>query len=187
MLAAESEEKENKGTAEEPEEAEEDDDIDSETAMNTVYNLLNELGDLNRTNRKTAERLAEKFSTLQTQVNSSHVDADTDTKQTMTDLAWQDMVAENEQLRGDKKLLMQALRDHQEMAHEYETTLAKSLRALRTAAFERAQSEITEVQSRYRELLDAEAQLNERLLKENLQLKQALSSTRTAIRTTLED
>ncbi|KAJ2520902.1 hypothetical protein GGI11_002169 [Coemansia sp. RSA 2049] len=51
------------------------DDIDSETAMNTIYNLLNELGDLNRSNRRTAEVLSEKFSTLQTRVTRAEDEA----------------------------------------------------------------------------------------------------------------
>ncbi|KAJ2724775.1 hypothetical protein GGI07_001736 [Coemansia sp. Benny D115] len=44
-------------------------DIDRETAIITVYNLLSNLGDLNQSNRWVAEGLAQKFSSLQTQVD----------------------------------------------------------------------------------------------------------------------
>ncbi|KAJ1961292.1 hypothetical protein GGI12_003330 [Dipsacomyces acuminosporus] len=91
---------------------------------------------------------------------------------------------ENKALRNDIRLLIGSIKEQQAMAREYETTLAKSLRALRTAAFERHQ-EISEVQSRYQELLFAEKSLNERLQNENADLKYALSNAAEVIRSTL--
>ncbi|KAJ1719745.1 hypothetical protein LPJ53_005541 [Coemansia erecta] len=44
-------------------------DIDRGTAIITVYNLLSNLGDLNQSNRWVAEGLAQKFSSLQVQVD----------------------------------------------------------------------------------------------------------------------
>ncbi|KAJ1643715.1 hypothetical protein J3B02_006465 [Coemansia erecta] len=44
-------------------------DIDRGTAIITVYNLLSNLGDLNQSNRWVAEGLAQKFSSLQMQVD----------------------------------------------------------------------------------------------------------------------
>ncbi|KAJ2867044.1 hypothetical protein GGH94_001110 [Coemansia aciculifera] len=92
--------------------------------------------------------------------------------------------AENKALRQDVKVLMAALREHQDMGREYEATLARALVALRSAAFER-HLEISDVQARYRELLTAEQTLNGRLQNENIELRAALSSTAQAIRTTL--
>ncbi|KAJ2099553.1 hypothetical protein GGI09_002726 [Coemansia sp. S100] len=91
---------------------------------------------------------------------------------------------ENKALRQDVKVLVAALREHQDMGREYEATLARALVALRSAAFER-HLEISDVQARYRELLTAEQTLNGRLQNENIELRAALSSTAQAIRTTL--
>ncbi|KAJ1796390.1 hypothetical protein LPJ59_003784 [Coemansia sp. RSA 2399] len=223
------------------------DDIDSETATNTIYNLLNELGDLNRSNRRTAEVLAEKFSTLQTRVSKAedeaardaeeharqspippdgtttttmgddgsaaalslhsdsafHTptngtigpsvalkrDADTQTTQGAADL---DSVAErvrkldeeNAMLRSNVHMLVNSLKEQQLMAKEYESTLAKALSALRSAAFER-HLEISDVQGRYRELLESEKSLNDRLSSENVDLKHALGNAAAAIRLSL--
>ncbi|KAJ2394281.1 hypothetical protein GGI23_004750 [Coemansia sp. RSA 2559] len=224
------------------------DDIDSETATNTIYNLLNELGDLNRSNRRTAEVLAEKFSTLQTRVSKAedeaardaeeharqspippdgttttitmgddgsaaalslhsdsafHTptngtigqsvplkrDADTQTTQGAADL---DAVAEgarkldeeNAMLRSNVHMLVNSLKEQQLMAKEYESTLAKALSALRSAAFER-HLEISDVQARYRELLESEKSLNDRLSSENVDLKHALGNAAAAIRLSL--
>ncbi|KAJ2895262.1 hypothetical protein GGI21_005175, partial [Coemansia aciculifera] len=93
--------------------------------------------------------------------------------------------AENATLRQDVRVLTAALKEHQDMAREYEATLARALVALRSAAFER-HLEISDVQARYRELLAAEQALNGRLQTENIELRATLSSTAHAIRTTLE-
>ncbi|KAJ2798114.1 hypothetical protein H4S07_005774 [Coemansia furcata] len=187
-------------------------DIDSETAINTVYNLLSELGDLNRSNRRTAEALAEQFSQLQARnsapiseeeemafhtpptvarvlgdVRISGVQTDVEAAQMVRDGERQGAAeAENAVLRGDVRLLMGALREHQDMAREYEATLARALVALRAAAFER-HLEISDVQARYRELLGTEQQLNARLQTENIELRQALSTTAHTLRATLEE
>ncbi|KAJ2815460.1 hypothetical protein FBU31_006924 [Coemansia sp. 'formosensis'] len=188
-------------------------DIDSETAINTVYNLLSELGDLNRSNRRTAEALAEQFSQLQARnsapiseeeeeemafhtpptvarvlgdVRISGVQTDVEAAQMERDGGRLGAAeAENVVLRGDVRLLMGALREHQDMAREYEATLARALVALRAAAFER-HLEISDVQARYRELLGTEQLLNARLQTENIELRQALSTTAQTLRTTLE-
>ncbi|KAJ1666736.1 hypothetical protein EV178_001990 [Coemansia sp. RSA 1646] len=233
------------------------DDIDSETATNTIYNLLNELGDLNRSNRRTAEVLAEKFSTLQTRVSKAEdeaargaeehtckspvpvngtidrlkeqgddasavvastslhsdsafhtptndtgqslalppediptkEDAETQTTQGAAEL---DAAAERERkldeenvmLRNNVHMLINSLKEQQMMAKEYESTLAKTLSALRSAAFER-HLEISDVQGRYRELLESEKSLNERLRLENVDLKHALGNAAAAIRLSL--
>ncbi|KAJ2657522.1 hypothetical protein IWW48_004487 [Coemansia sp. RSA 1200] len=242
------------------------DDIDSETAMNTIYNLLNELGDLNRSNRRTAEVLSEKFSTLQTRVTraedevavrgadelafpsstaidvavtepvitatkenggdvdgsvvamSSSISSDTafhtplnntgqstplpldivpskEDAQTQTMLGALDLdtaaaarekklETENQELRTDVQKLIGALKDQHLMSKEYESTLSMALGALRSAAFER-HLEISGVQDRYRELLESEKSLNQRLKSENVDLKHALGNAASAIRLSL--
>ncbi|KAJ2559966.1 hypothetical protein EV175_000079 [Coemansia sp. RSA 1933] len=208
------------------------DDIDSETATNTIYNLLNELGDLNRCNRRTAEILAEKFSTLQTRVSRAEDDVargaaasgesvhqpslngitmqpnepllpdsnpepaqvlkndvQTQTLQGFADLdataeRMHALESENTTLRTNVQILVSSLKEQQLMAKEYESTLAKTLSALRSAAFER-HLEISDVQARYRELLESEKLLNERLLSENVDLKHALGNAAAAIRLSL--
>ncbi|KAJ2450758.1 hypothetical protein GGF42_004419, partial [Coemansia sp. RSA 2424] len=82
--------------------------------------------------------------------------------------------AENAVLRQDVRVLIGALKEHQDMGKEYETTLARALVALRSAAFER-HLEISDVQTRYREILAAEQTLNGRLQNENIELRAALS------------
>ncbi|KAJ2004459.1 hypothetical protein GGI04_001484 [Coemansia thaxteri] len=154
-----------------------DDDIDSETAINTVYNLLSELGDLNRSNRRAAEVLAEKFSELQ------------DTTTATTEKQVERIVADKEvQTDGllDTDVLVAAVHDHQDMAREYEATLARALQALRAAAFDR-HTEIADVQTRYRELLADERSLTQRLQAENAELRAALSSAATAMRGALDE
>ncbi|KAJ2451804.1 hypothetical protein GGF42_004175 [Coemansia sp. RSA 2424] len=94
--------------------------------------------------------------------------------------------AENAVLRQDVRVLIGALKEHQDMGKEYEATLARALVALRSAAFER-HLEISDVQTRYREILAAEQTLNGRLQNENIELRAALSSTAQAIRTTLNE
>ncbi|KAJ2816953.1 hypothetical protein IWW50_006322 [Coemansia erecta] len=93
---------------------------------------------------------------------------------------------ENKVLRVNVKLLIQSIREQQEMARDYESTLAKALQALRSAAFER-HLEIEDVQRRYRELLDSEVSLNRRLQTENSDLKQALNNAAAAIKSTLAE
>ncbi|KAJ2196609.1 hypothetical protein GGH18_001572, partial [Coemansia sp. RSA 530] len=83
-------------------------------------------------------------------------------------------------------LLVQSVREQQDMAREYESTLAKALQALRSAAFER-HLEIEDVQRRYRELLDSEVSLNRRLRSENADLKLALNNAAAAIKFTLTE
>ncbi|KAJ1730119.1 hypothetical protein LPJ61_003186, partial [Coemansia biformis] len=97
--------------------------------------------------------------------------SDIDDMQQQADMA----ESENRELRADVERLIAAVRDQQEMAKEYEATLAKALVALRTAAFERHE-EISDVQSRYQELLGKEAMLNSRLQDENIRLKVALGN-----------
>ncbi|KAJ2783532.1 hypothetical protein H4R18_001665 [Coemansia javaensis] len=94
--------------------------------------------------------------------------------------------AENRELRADLGRLIGAVRDQQGMAREYEAALAKALVALRAAAFER-HLELADVQARYRELLDKEAQLNARLQDENARLKLALASATRAMRSALAE
>ncbi|KAJ2501047.1 hypothetical protein GGH96_002268 [Coemansia sp. RSA 1972] len=93
---------------------------------------------------------------------------------------------ENKVLRINVKLLVQSVREQQDMAREYESTLAKALQALRSAAFER-HLEIEDVQRRYRELLDSEVSLNRRLRSENADLKLALNNAAAAIKFTLTE
>ncbi|KAJ2119421.1 hypothetical protein IW147_005895 [Coemansia sp. RSA 720] len=93
---------------------------------------------------------------------------------------------ENKVLRVNVKLLVQSVREQQDMAREYESTLAKALQALRSAAFER-HLEIEDVQRRYRELLDSEVSLNRRLRSENADLKLALNNAAAAIKFTLTE
>ncbi|KAJ2744830.1 hypothetical protein GGI20_002639 [Coemansia sp. BCRC 34301] len=205
----------NIGTSDQDSDTSDAEDIDTETAINTVYNLLNELGDLNRSNRQTAQALAEQFSVLQAQAIPSKEPEEEDTfhtppsmsrpaidseRQRIASLGVQtdlDAVAmdvsseearrlgaENEALRRDVGLLVSALKEHQDMAKEYEAALARALVALRSAAFER-HLEISEVQSRYRDLLATEQSLNERLQTENIELRATLSTTAQAIRATL--
>ncbi|KAJ1988013.1 hypothetical protein GGI25_005115 [Coemansia spiralis] len=144
-------------------------DIDSETAMNTVYNLLNELGDLNRSNRHMAERLAEKFNTLQARPDKEQL-----------------LEEENRELRKNVEVLVGAIREQQGMAKEYEATLARSLEAFRAVAFERHE-EISDVQQKYTELLRQERTLNERLRDENVVLRGKLKEAAAAIRLSLAD
>ncbi|KAI8325139.1 hypothetical protein GQ54DRAFT_295604, partial [Martensiomyces pterosporus] len=117
------------------------------------------------------------------------IEAETQTDTTGSDISElgdrvTQLEAENSALRNDVRLLIGSVREQQVMAKEYETTLAKALRALRTAAFERHQ-EISDVQNRYKELLFTEKSLNERLQTENTDLKHALSNAAEVIRSTL--
>ncbi|KAJ2702226.1 hypothetical protein FB645_004362 [Coemansia sp. IMI 203386] len=225
-------------------------DIDRGTAIITVYNLLSNLGDLNQSNRWVAEGLAQKFSSLQMQVDrteslvseeslrrrsnvpspingqnnvgnqSMHYSSTSRTastysestfhtppvsasaitvdnsreyseKQVQTELdigelcaRAQKLAAENQVLRSDVAMLIQSLREQQVMARDYESTLAKALVALRSAAFER-HVEIKEIQEKYHELLGSEKALNQRLELENSDLRGALSNAANVIRTTL--
>ncbi|KAJ2714602.1 hypothetical protein H4R19_001639 [Coemansia spiralis] len=93
--------------------------------------------------------------------------------------------SENRELRADMGRLVGAIRDQQEMAREYEATLAKALVALRTAAFER-HTELSDVQNRYQELLDKESSLNTRLQDENARLKVALGRAARLVRSALD-
>ncbi|KAJ2732427.1 hypothetical protein IW152_003822 [Coemansia sp. BCRC 34962] len=71
----------------------------------------------------------------------------------------QRMEEENKALRRDVRILVAALREHQDMGKEYEATLARALVALRSAAFTR-HLEMGDIQARYHELLTAEQGLN---------------------------
>ncbi|KAJ2849376.1 hypothetical protein IWW36_002667 [Coemansia brasiliensis] len=93
---------------------------------------------------------------------------------------------ENQMLRQNIKMLVQSVREQQEMAKEYEATLARSLKALRLAAFD-SHLQISEVQDKYRELLASEVSLNRKLQSENSDLKHALNSAAAAIKSTLAD
>ncbi|PIA15522.1 hypothetical protein COEREDRAFT_9233 [Coemansia reversa NRRL 1564] len=115
-------------------------------------------------------------SSAQTEITSSQID-DSFTKSDETEM-------ENKTLRSDVAKLMHSVKEQQLMARDYESTLAKALAALRTAVFER-HLEIEDVQRRYRELLDSELSLNQRLQTENEQLKHALSDVSSVIRSTL--
>ncbi|KAJ2608089.1 hypothetical protein H4S08_004583 [Coemansia sp. RSA 1365] len=115
-------------------------------------------------------------SSAQTEITSSQID-DIRTKGDKTEM-------ENKMLRSDVSKLMHSVKEQQLMARDYESTLAKALAALRSAVFER-HLEIEDVQRRYRELLDSELSLNQRLQTENEQLKHALSDVSSVIRSTL--
>ncbi|KAJ2377265.1 hypothetical protein IW150_001486 [Coemansia sp. RSA 2607] len=212
-------------------------DIDRGTAIITVYNLLSNLGDLNQSNRWVAEGLAQKFSSLQLQVdrteslvsesgplrpqspsnnngngniNGSHsistvsestfhtppvsagavtldagVQTDMDGRSvTAAEQRVGRLDAENRVLKSDIVKLVDALREQQAMARDYETTLARALVALRSAAFER-HVEIADVQSRYRELLASEKTLNDRLEGENAELRGTLGKASDVMRSAL--
>ncbi|KAJ2449417.1 hypothetical protein EV183_004902 [Coemansia sp. RSA 2336] len=93
---------------------------------------------------------------------------------------------ENRMLRQNVELLVQSVREQQEMAKEYEAALSRSLKALRMAAFD-GHMQVSEVQNKYRELLASEVSLNRRLQDENSGLKHALNSAAAAIKSTLAD
>ncbi|KAJ2782817.1 hypothetical protein GGI15_002792 [Coemansia interrupta] len=208
-------------------------DIDRGTAIITVYNLLSNLGDLNQSNRWVAEGLAQKFSSLQVQVDrteslvsegtslrhrshnppsvhstsistvsestfhtppaeasavSVDVGVQTDMDGRRVDEAEERarrLDEENQVLKNDIVVLVESLREQQNMARDYESTLARALVALRSAAFER-HVEIAEVQNRYRELLVSEKTLNDRLEGENSELRGTLGKASDAMRTVLE-